>query len=179
MGLAVDVELLINGMVSVISERGKIPAFGLFGGELGLAQDWLLSSAGKSVSLGCKVANNPLKQSDIFQARSGAGGGYGDPLERNSEMVRQDLIDRFISLEHAAEAYGVVLNREDLTVDIPQTEEKRRQLKGQRQFFTVTSYGPPVSKEILRLVYLPASSKKFTQMMLVEVIIVNVLNKVT
>ena len=77
----------------MISERGKIPPFGLFGGDPGLAQDWLVSSAGKTVSLGCKVASYPLKQGEIFQVRPGGGGGYGDPLERDPEMVRQDVID--------------------------------------------------------------------------------------
>jgi N-methylhydantoinase B len=170
MGLALDVELLTDGTLSVLSDRGKIPAYGLLGGDPGLAQDWLVSSAGKAVSLGCKVASHPLKQNDIVQVRTGGGGGYGDPLERDPEMVRQDMLDGLISLEHAAEAYGVVLNKEEMTVDVPQSEEKRRELKARRQFFTVKSYGEQVPEEIFRLVYLPASSKQFRSSELVELI---------
>ena len=75
-----------------------------------------------------------------------------------------------ISLEHAAEAYGVVLNRKDLTVDVLKTEEKRRQLKAQRQVFHGDELWAPVSEEIFRLVYLSASSKQFTPTELVELI---------
>jgi len=170
MGIAADVEVLTDGMVSVISERGKIPAFGLFGGDSGLAQDWLVSGRGRAVSLGCKVGSYPLKQGDIFEARTGGAGGYGDPLERDPNAVRQDVIDRLISIEHAAEAYGVVVNKNDLTVNAVETEKKRRKLKTRRQFFTVKSYGTPVNEEIIRLVYLPASTKKFSPMELVELI---------
>jgi N-methylhydantoinase B/oxoprolinase/acetone carboxylase alpha subunit len=170
MGLAIDVELLTDGTLSVVSERGKIPAFGLFGGDPGRAQDWLVSSAGKAISLGCKIGSYPLKQGDIVQVRAGGGGGYGDPLERDPEIVRQDVIDRLVSLEHAAEVYGVILNRNDFTIDIFQTKEKRKQHKAQRQFFRVTRYGMIVSDEILRLVYMPASKKQFAQEELVELI---------
>lgn len=170
MGLMVDVELLTGGALSVISERGKIPPYGLFGGDSGLAQDYQVSTEGKAMSLGCKVASHPLKQGDIVLLRPGGGGGYGDPLERDPEMVRQDVIDRLISLEQASEAYGVVINKEDFALDVPRTEEKRSQLKAQRQWFTVKSYRAPAPEEIFRLVYLPASRKPFTPASLVELI---------
>ena len=169
MGLALDIELLSEGALSVVSDRGKIPAFGLFGGNSGLAQDWLVSSGGKPASVGVKVGSYPLKKGDIVHVRTGGGGGYGDPFEREPEKVREDVIDRLISLEHAAESYGVVLN-DDLTVDVSQTEEKRRQLKSDRQFYTVTSYGALDPDEVLRLVYLPASSKQYPAAELVELI---------
>ncbi len=37
------------------------------------------------------------------------GGGYGDPLEREPELVARDVEDGLVSVERAREVYGVVL----------------------------------------------------------------------
>jgi hypothetical protein len=169
MGLAIDIELLTDGTLSVVSERGKIPSFGLFGGDTGLAQDWLVSSSGKSVSLGVKIGSYPLKEGDIVQIRAGGGGGYGDPVERDPEMVRQDLIDRLISREHAFDDYGVVF-RDDLTVDVSKSKKGRNQLKARRIFFKVISSGTSAPQDVIRQVCLPASGDQFATADLVELI---------
>jgi N-methylhydantoinase B len=57
------------------------------------------------------------------------GGGYGDPLERDPDAVRRDVLDEWISLEAASEQYGVVLVGDasdlSLAVDPAATEELR------------------------------------------------------
>jgi N-methylhydantoinase B len=47
-------------------------------------------------------------------------GGYGDPLDRDSKLVRWDVINGKISLESAREHYGVVFNP-DTTVNEEET----------------------------------------------------------
>ena len=37
------------------------------------------------------------------------GGGYGNSLERDPDLVRRDVKDGLVSPAHAREAYGVVL----------------------------------------------------------------------
>ncbi len=39
--------------------------------------------------------------------KNGGGGGFGDPLERDTELVREDVGDGFISLEAARDIYKV------------------------------------------------------------------------
>lgn len=62
-----------------------------------------------------------------------AGGGYGDPLERSPEAVREDLLERFVTAEHASEVYGVVFDGcaddESLAVDQAATDARRTQLR--------------------------------------------------
>ena len=53
------------------------------------------------------------------------GGGYGDPLERDPELVVKDVTDGYVSLAAAAEQYGVVMDPETLKVDVGATREKR------------------------------------------------------
>lgn len=55
------------------------------------------------------------------------GGGLGNPAERPSEMVADDLKNGFISDGCAREVYRVVM-RSDLSIDIDATEKLRRDL---------------------------------------------------
>jgi N-methylhydantoinase B len=41
---------------------------------------------------------------------SSGGGGYGDPLERDPELVCSDVRDEIITREHAERAFGVVVS---------------------------------------------------------------------
>ena len=40
---------------------------------------------------------------------SPSGGGYGNPLDRDADLVLDDVLDDFIDVEHAHDVYGVVL----------------------------------------------------------------------
>jgi N-methylhydantoinase B len=44
-------------------------------------------------------------------------GGYGDPYERDAELVVLDVVEGKISLERAREVYGVVIDPERLALD--------------------------------------------------------------
>ena len=57
------------------------------------------------------------------------GGGYGDPVERDAEMVMKDFLNGHISLKGARENYGVVIDQETMKVDINETERLRESLK--------------------------------------------------
>ncbi|WP_247730755.1 hydantoinase B/oxoprolinase family protein [Halovivax limisalsi] len=61
---------------------------------------------------------------EIVSNRSGGGGGYGDPLDRDPEAVREDVIDGYVSPAAAREAYGVVVSA-DGELDREATEELR------------------------------------------------------
>jgi N-methylhydantoinase B len=46
---------------------------------------------------------------DVFELHICGGAGYGDPLERAPELVREDVARRLVSEQAAREVYGVVL----------------------------------------------------------------------
>jgi N-methylhydantoinase B len=55
--------------------------------------------------------------------------GYGDPLDRDPQLVREDVLDDFTTVELAREAYGVLFADEaSLEVDAAATEARRREL---------------------------------------------------
>jgi len=52
------------------------------------------------------------------------GGGFFSPLERDPELVRQDVLNGYVSLQAARDEYGVILN-ESLEIDLQETERLR------------------------------------------------------
>jgi N-methylhydantoinase B len=63
--------------------------------------------------------------------RTGGGGGWGDPLERDPAAVRVDVEEELVSRASAREDYGVVL-RDDLSVDQAATEQARNTIRSAR-----------------------------------------------
>jgi len=53
------------------------------------------------------------------------GGGYGNPLEREVELVVEDVRNEFITRETARAVYGVVFKDETLLVDKDATAKQR------------------------------------------------------
>jgi len=63
-----------------------------------------------------------------------SSGGYGDPLDRDPEMVRHRVRERWISLQKARDTYGVVLDLEFELFDVDKeaTKDLRRNLRYER-----------------------------------------------
>jgi N-methylhydantoinase B len=77
-----------------------------------------------------------LQPGEYIRGLESGGGGYGDPLERDPNRVRHDVLEGWITLPSARDTYGVVLKgrTEDgsLAVDGAATAAKRRELAGRR-----------------------------------------------
>ncbi len=58
------------------------------------------------------------------------GCGVGDPLERDVEAVREDVVNEMVSIKSARDDYGVVIDPKTLEVDREQTERLREERKG-------------------------------------------------
>ncbi|MEN1968828.1 hydantoinase B/oxoprolinase family protein [Lentibacillus sp. N15] len=61
----------------------------------------------------------------IIQFYRAGGGGWGNPLERDVDAVLEDVKNGYVTIQGAYEEYGVVINKEDLTVDGDETEKIR------------------------------------------------------
>lgn len=105
-------------------ERSKTPAWGLFGGGNGEAPEVTLIRGGHEERM-LKVNAKPLQYGDVVIAKTGGGGGFGQPLEREPNRVREDLIDGYISREQALAEYGVVFTPGTVEIDADQTNARR------------------------------------------------------
>lgn len=110
--------------LGVQAGRHVLPPEGLFGGKPGAKAQFLVNG----------IPGNPfgltqLKPGDVVIIDAAGGGGYGDPLERDPEMVERDVLEGYVTLERAREDYGVVIDPETLKVNLEATHHLRRSLK--------------------------------------------------
>jgi N-methylhydantoinase B len=66
-----------------------------------------------------------LQRGDLLRLETCGGGGWGDPLAREPERVRQDVARGFVTPRGALEDYGVVVDAPTLEVDKTATQETR------------------------------------------------------
>jgi N-methylhydantoinase B len=98
------------------------PPEGLFGGKPGTKAQFLVNG----------VSGNPfgltqLKPGDVVIIDAAGGGGYGNPLEREPEMVESDVMEGYVSVEKTREDYGVVIDPKTFKVDMEATKKLRGQ----------------------------------------------------
>ena len=72
-----------------------------------------------------------LKKNDVIYMRRSSGGGYGDPLERDPELVLKDVVEELVSNETIQEIYGVVLDAH-AQLDLTATNKLRTTLREER-----------------------------------------------
>jgi N-methylhydantoinase B len=100
--------------------RFTYPAEGLFGGKPGTRAQFLVNGEpGNSYGL------TQMKPGDVVTIDAPGGGGYGNPLERDPEMVASDVMEEYVSLESARTDYGVVINPKTYEVDEKETKKLR------------------------------------------------------
>jgi N-methylhydantoinase B len=130
MGLRKDIKYLHgSGYFTNRSDATKVPAAGVLGGLDGRpAVHHLKRSGGALQRLPSKATNLTIEAGDTMQLETAGGGGWGLPLERDVELVRDDLIDGKISRQAAVEIYGVVLTADGRDIDTAATAAERAEL---------------------------------------------------
>ncbi|MFT5488408.1 MAG: N-methylhydantoinase B, partial [Alphaproteobacteria bacterium] len=129
-GLRRDVKILgATGALSVLSEKNVIPPYGVEGGSNGAANSFTVIRDGEVTQpspVPGKVSGFPLKTGDVVREETAGGGGYGDPLKRDAELVLADVSEGYLTIGEAAHRYGVILDGD--SVDAAATEAKRAAL---------------------------------------------------
>lgn len=100
--------------------RYVYPAEGLFNGKPGRKGQFLVNN-----EPGNPYALTQLKPGDVVTIDAPGGGGYGNPYERDPEMVLNDVIEGYVSLESARNDYGVVIDPETFEIQWEATRKIR------------------------------------------------------
>ncbi|MBI4283827.1 MAG: hydantoinase B/oxoprolinase family protein [Chloroflexi bacterium] len=104
--------------------RRQFPPWGVFGGQPGRpGAVWVNGVEELSDDPGHQIA---LKPGDVVRVETNAGGGYGDPFERDPKAVLGDVLDRYVSVRGARDDYGVVISEETLQLNLAATRVLRR-----------------------------------------------------
>jgi hypothetical protein len=67
------------------------------------------------------------EQGELYMICQGAGGGYGDVLDRDPQMVIKDIEEELLSPETAREIYKVAFDSSNLVLDLEETETLREE----------------------------------------------------
>jgi N-methylhydantoinase B len=86
----------------------------------------------------------PLKEGDVLRLQTTGGGGWGDPLQRDTAAVLLDVLQGKVSAASARDDYGVVLtgDGEDLRVDDAATLALRGKTAESRGDLPLIDRGP-------------------------------------
>jgi N-methylhydantoinase B len=129
-GLALDFEVLQDGglVLGRGMERFRFAPWGMAGGHPGRRAHTILNRGREDQRDLGRIDMVEVAAGDTITVLTPGGGGYGDPLERDPERVRADVVLGLVSRRGAAEDYGVAIDGED-RVDPAATNENRRRMR--------------------------------------------------
>jgi N-methylhydantoinase B len=126
LGLDVHVRNFVEGRWNLHSPaRVECPPWGLWNGKPGNTSNYLLKLPGENEFQERDENRYPTPANAEVIVRSNGGGGWGDPLDRDPEQVRSDVIEGYVSFEHARKDYGVVLDPKNFAIDAAATQKLR------------------------------------------------------
>jgi N-methylhydantoinase B len=115
--------------LGIQSGRFRYPPEGLFGGRDGARAQFLINDKD-----GNPYGLSQFGPGDIVTMDAAGGGGFGDPLKRAPELVEEDVMDGYVSIESAHKDYGVVIHPVTLQVDEEATVKTREAMKSASLF---------------------------------------------
>lgn len=143
-GAALVMEIENTGYEATMTVRGMnrftFRPWGLKGGKPGKLGEVIVNAgtAGEQ-SIG-KIRVLQMDRGDVVTIISPAGGGFGNPLDRDPALVVKDVTMELLSLDVARDVYGVVIT--DDAVDQPATEVLRGGMRSRGESGHMFDYGP-------------------------------------
>jgi len=128
LGAVYEIEALNEGETEVflLGERGKFPPFGANGGKPAALNRFVYQtdSGEQTPVLVSKATDIKIRRGQRVRLETPGGGGFGDPLTRDSARVARDVRLGYVSREVARRAYGVAVT-DDGSVDEAATASLR------------------------------------------------------
>ncbi len=119
-------------------DRSRFSSWGVLKGRAGGLSSFILNpGSNREKNLG-NVDFISIDPGDVVHVASGGAGGWGDPLERDPELVLRDVRRGFVSRASAERDYGVVLVNGSW--DAAATRDRRAEMaaeRGEEGFFDV------------------------------------------
>ena len=128
-GVDVAYRFLEPGTIAIHDDRWLTYPWGVNGGEPGArGRKWLERADGTTQVLPSKIHDFPVNAGDLLHFVTWGGGGWGDPLARDPELVGLEVRRGLVTVE-GARRYGVVCDEQG-QVDGDATRAAARQAQG-------------------------------------------------
>jgi N-methylhydantoinase B len=119
-----------------VADRSILACWGLAGGRAGAPFRVTVDPGGPNERvLPGLVDDEPVPAGTLVRVETTGGGGWGDPLDREPELVCLDVLQGKVSARAAREQYGVVLGESgdgETRHEADATTELRRRLRASR-----------------------------------------------
>jgi len=144
-GVDVAYRFLQPGTIAIHDDRWLTYPWGVNGGDPGArGRKWIDRADGTRAVLPSKVHDVPVAPGDVLHFVTWGGGGWGDPLSRDPDLVALEVRRGLVSAE-GAERYGVVVR--DGAVDGSATDALRERMRAERPGKPpVFNMGPPLAE---------------------------------
>ena len=145
LGYRKEIRVLRDAQFLSVADRSILSCWGLKGGRAGRPFRVTLDPGGASErQLEGLVDDEPIPASTLVRIDTTGGGGWGDPLEREPELVALDVTQGKVSAASARDDYGVVLlsTASECIVDMEATERLRDELRAERGSLPFFDRGP-------------------------------------
>jgi len=130
LGLRTTVRSLTDGTWTMsMPGRQVCPPWGLQGGQPGSTGYYEFEQAGGNHPERVDGARRQARPGSVTFIRTGGGGGWGSPLDRPPEAVREDVREGYVSRESARHDYGVVLEGPEADLNTEATQRCRAALR--------------------------------------------------
>jgi N-methylhydantoinase B len=127
---------LVDCRTIVTADRVRLGCYGLNGGKAGQPFCVTVDAEGAGRELGGLVDGEPVLKGQVVQVVTTGGGGWGDPLERETDLIRRDVVEGRVSVASAGADYGVVFapdsSAEQPSIDAAATLRRRGDLRKAR-----------------------------------------------
>ncbi|MGW6334001.1 hydantoinase B/oxoprolinase family protein [Nocardia rhamnosiphila] len=98
---------------------------GILGGRPGIVQSLTLTrGAAEPVEIGTNSFYT-LDKGDVFEVVSSGGGGFGEPYQRDAQLVLRDVREGVVSVDAARTVYGVDIDPDTLEIREDETRSLR------------------------------------------------------
>ena len=125
-----------DAVFTMLADRAKFPAEGLFGGRAGRCARYSLVANGETREIPSK-GSIQVTRGEIVRVESPGGGGSGPPWARDVDLVLRDAREGKIAAAMAGERYGVAICPGSWLLDQEQTkilrERQRAKSPGENQ----------------------------------------------
>ncbi|MBP2236510.1 N-methylhydantoinase B [Sinorhizobium kostiense] len=128
LGLIRQYRLLAEeAVLQIRADRHDHAPYGLFGGKPAAKCVNILDPDGQNIVLPAKITRTIGKNVVVRHEQAG-GGGYGDPLKRPLDLIRDDLTNGKISAAYAEANHGVVFTADGTSIDEAKTAARRQEV---------------------------------------------------
>jgi N-methylhydantoinase B len=144
-GIHVSYRFLAAGTVSIHDDRWFTFPWGVNGGKPGTrARKILEKPDGSQTVVANKLDSLRVEEGDLLHFITWGGGGWGDPLEREADLVAKEIRQGLVTSQ-GAKAYGVVADANG-TLDAAGTEALRMKMRASASAATVFDRGGEIEE---------------------------------